>query len=145
MRRWYITGGIMVALAAAVALFAVGQPDGSSVAVAAVATEVAPQTAPQEGYSGCGNGSGCGQTAGVSGCDASSGGCGGPVDPAQSARRIDSIKGYLTDYYTNGRGLSEVSVKVEDFGCHQEATVLAGGRVVEKLSISGNSITRIES
>ena len=111
---------------------------------AAVSNEVAPKQG--DGVtSGCGNAAGgCGSSS--AGCGGASGGCGvTDTDPTASKERLDGIKLYLAKYYTEKLGLSDVSIEIESFGCHEEATVKQGGQVVDRLSISGNNITKIES
>ena len=66
------------------------------------------------------------------------------MKPDEAKARTGQITAYLQDYYT-GKGYEKVQVKIDDLGCHQEATVSSGGKVVDRLSVSGNSITKIES
>jgi hypothetical protein len=49
------------------------------------------------------------------------------------------------DYYISktGDSANEFSVKVEDFGCHQEAEIIKDGRIVMELSISGDNVSEI--
>lgn len=138
MRKYIITGSVAVFILAAVSVFALqGRNDNT-----ATAREVKPLPAAAAG-SGCGaSGSGCGSYAG---CGGASGGCSGEtLNPTEAKARTDQITTYLTDYYTTKRGYNSVQVRIEDFGCHQEATVTQAGQLIEKLSISGNRITRIE-
>jgi len=141
MKRYIIIGCAAAFVLLAVSVFALQDRSGQ----AAVAREVAPLTA-ATATSGCGvGGSGCGSSASA-GCGGASGGCGGEaLDPTQAKARTDQITAYLTDYYTTKMGYESVQVRIDDFGCHQEATVTQAGRLVEKLSISGNRITKIES
>ena len=138
MRKYIIIGSVAVFVLAAVSVFALQGRSGSS----ATAQEVAPLEA-STSSSGCGaSGSGCGSSAG---CGGASGGCGGEtVNPTEAKVRTDQIKAYLVDYYTNKKGLSEVKVEIESFGCHEEATVTQAGQFLEKLSISGSRITKIQ-
>ena len=68
---------------------------------------------------GCGTGDGCG----------TGGGCGSG--------------GTAEDYYFSQTGDRDVEITIEDFGCHQEATILKDGQEVMKLSISGGEVTEI--
>jgi hypothetical protein len=139
MRKYIIIGSVAVFILVAVSVFAL---QGKTTQTAA-SNEVAPLAA-STSSSGCGaSGSGCGSSAG---CGGPSGGCGGEaLNPTEAKVRTDQITDYLVDYYTNKRGLSDVAVKVESFGCHEEATVTQAGQVVEKLSINGSRITKLES
>jgi hypothetical protein len=139
MKRYVIIGSVAVFVLVAVSVFAL---QGKSTQTA-TAQEVAPLAA-STSSSGCGaSGSGCGSSAG---CGGASGGCGGEaLNPTEAKARTDQITVYLTDYYTNKMGYESIQVKIEDFGCHQEATVTQNGELVDKLSISGNRITKLES
>jgi len=142
MKKYIIIGSVAVFVLVAVSVFALQGRNGQT----AVAQEVAPLAAATSS-SGCGGagGSGCGSGASA-GCGGASGGCGGEtLNPTEAKVRTDQITAYLVDYYTNKRGLSEVAVTVESFGCHEEATVTQAGQVVERLNISGSNITKIES
>ena len=141
MKKYIIIGSVAVFVLVAVSVFALQGKSGQ----AAVAEEVAPLAAATSS-SGCGaSGSGgCGSSASA-GCGGASGGCGGEaLNPDEAKARTDQITAYLQDYYT-GKGYESVQVKIDDFGCHQEATVSSDGKVVDRLSVSGNSITKIES
>ncbi len=134
MKKYIIIGSVAVLVLVAVSVFALQGKSGQ----AAVAEEVAPLVA-STSSSGCGGGAsgGCGGGA--------SGGCGGEaLSPDEAKARTGQITAYLQDYYT-GKGYEKVQVKIDDFGCHQEATVSSDGKVVDRLSVSGNSITKIES
>ncbi|MCJ7498759.1 hypothetical protein MUP29_00760 [bacterium] len=134
MKKYIIIGSVAVFVLVAVSVFALQGKSGQ----AAVAEEVAPLAAATSS-SGCG-------ASGSGGCGSSaSGGCGGEaLNPDEAKARTDQITAYLQDYYT-GKGYEKVQVKIDDFGCHQEATVSSDGKVVDRLSVSGNSITKIES
>ena len=141
MKKFIIIGSVAVFVLVAVSVFALQGKSGQ----AAVAEEVAPLAA-STSSSGCGaSGSGgCGSSASA-GCGGASGGCGGEaLNPDEAKARTGQITAYLQDYYT-GKGYKKVQVKIDDFGCHQEATVSSSGKVVDRLSVSGNSITKIES
>jgi hypothetical protein len=140
MKKYIIIGSITFFVLVSVSVFALQSRDGRT----AAAEEVAPLAAAAS-TSGCGaGGSGCGGGASA-GCGGASGGCGGEaVNPTEARARIDQITAYLQGYYTNKMGYKDVQIKVDDFGCHQEATVSSAGQVVDRLSVSGNRITKIE-
>jgi hypothetical protein len=140
MRKYIIIGSVAVLVLVAVSVFALQGKNTQ----AATAQEVAPLAA-STSSSGCGaSGSGCGSSASA-GCGGASGGCGGEaLNPDEAKARTDQITAYLQDYYTGKLGYEKVQVKIDDFGCHQEATVSSDGQVVDRLSVSGNSITKIE-
>jgi hypothetical protein len=58
--------------------------------------------------------------------------------PAQEAQRLASV------YYTQVYGDRDFTVEVEDFGCHQEATILKNGKFVKLLSISNGDVREVE-
>jgi hypothetical protein len=135
MKRTYILGGVTLLLLIGTAVFALQQKTVEEPVIAT--NEVAPKAVAATG-SACG--SGCGQS---SGCGGAAGGCSGEeLDPAASAQKIEGIKTYLYSYYEK-KGIPGVSIEVDDQGCHQEATVTAGGKVIERLSIQGTRITPI--
>jgi len=140
LKKYIVIGSVAVLVLVAVSVLA---PQGKS-GKAAVAEEVAPLAA-STSSSGCGaGGSGCGVGASV-GCGGAAGGCGGEaLNPAEAKVRTDQITAYLQNYYTEKLGYENVQVKIDDFGCHQEATVSSSGQVVDRLSVSGNRITKIE-
>jgi len=142
MRKYIIIGSVVAFVLVAVSVFALQGKNTQS----ATAQEVAPLAA-STSSSGCGGagGSGCGSSASA-GCGGASGGCGGEaLNPDEAKARTDQITAYLADYYTKKKGYENVQVKIDDFGCHQEATVSSDGKVVDRLSVSGNSITKLES
>lgn len=139
MRKYIIIGSVVAFVLVAVSVFALQARNDQT----AVAQEVAPLAATTSS-SGCGaDGSGCGSAS--AGCGGAAGGCGGEaVNPTEAKVRNDQITAYLVGYYTNKMGYGSVQVKIDDFGCHQEATVSSAGQVVDRLSVSGNRITKIE-
>lgn len=142
MRKWSPLVVIVFVLAAAATVLAFQNYKTTAVAAQQVAVnEVAPQPAPEDGsYSGCGGSAGCGS----GGCGGTLSGCGGePVDPAQNQQRIEDIKSYLYSYFSKELNDTQISVNVEDFGCHQEAYLLKDGQVIKRFSVSGNSISEI--
>jgi len=141
MKKYVIPASAIAVILVAVSVFAFQIRKGGQTGVA---REVAPLAA-SASSSGCGvDGSGCGYDASA-GCPGASGGCGTEALSPEDARvRTDRISAYLRDYYTGKLGYDDIQVKVDDFGCHQEATVTSGGKLVEKLSISGSRITKLE-
>jgi hypothetical protein len=139
MRKWTVLITCIFFILAAATVMAL-QKRGAVVQTAT--NEVAPLVYDSTQPADCGNGSGCANIDGSSGCG---GGCGTSADPAVAKERLESLKGYLYSYYSKKLGEGELNIEVEDFGCHQEATVAKNGTVVERLSISGNSIRRINS
>ena len=140
MRKYIIISMVAAFVLVAVSVFALQGRSGQT----SVAEEVAPLAATTSN-SGCGaGGSGCGSSASA-GCGGAAGGCGGEaLNPDEAKARTDQITAYLQDYYTSKLGYKSVQVKIDDFGCHQEATVSSSGQVVDRLSVSGNTITKIE-
>jgi hypothetical protein len=144
MKKYIIMASVAALILIAVSVFALqGTGDQETIAKAGTAQEVAPRAAGTS--SGCGNAAGgCGSSS--AGCGGAAGGCGvTETDPAASKERLDGIKLYLTKYYSEKLGMADVSIEIESFGCHEEATVTQSGKVVDRLSISGNNITKIES
>lgn len=140
MKKYIVIGSVAVLVLVAVSVFALQGKINQPV----VAEEVAPLAAATSS-SGCGAGdSGCGVSASAGCGGGASGGCGVSGSPEETKIRLDQITAYLTDFYTKKLGDTGITVSVEDFGCHQEATVTQAGQVVERLSISGSNITRIE-
>jgi hypothetical protein len=80
-----------------------------------------------------------------SGCDSTSGGCGRTASsPEQVQSRLEKIEAYMFEYYTKGQGLADITVEVESFGCHEEATVKQAGQIIGRFSINGGTISPIE-
>jgi hypothetical protein len=94
-----------------------------------------PQSYASYGYGGYGYGGCSGGSAG--GCCSRPGSGGGP------AATLDATKKLAKDYYVKKYKDGNVSVEVKDFGCHQEAYILKGGRSVKRLSISGGNVYEI--
>ena len=141
MRKWFVLGGIVLVIVVAASAFAVQQ--FVRIDQAAVVEEIQPQ--PKNATaSGCGSsGSPCG-SGGYSSCGGSSGGCGEQtVSPEQNSVRNEQIRSFIYNYYSKKLNDQELVVKVEDYGCHQEATVAKGDQVIKRLSISGNNISEI--
>ena len=149
MRKWSILFVLVFLVLAAATVFAVQNyvlSPGSSPLASSAVDEIEPQPYSQSASgSECGGTSGCG-VAGASGCgSSSSGGCGAPSDPAVSKRRVEGIQNYLYAYFSEKLGDPGITIKVDDYGCHQEASVLKDGKIIKRLSISGNSISEIPS
>ena len=125
MKKGFILAGIALILAAAgVSAGYLQNRDPKPATSAALAPKTAVETVAGQSSAGCG-------------C------CSGPAGPtAAGSSRSAQIEAYLTDFYTNILG-DGVSVQVVDLGCHHEASVIQGGKVMKRLSISGNSITDI--
>ncbi len=141
MRKWFISGGIVLVIIVAVSAFAVQQ--FARIDQAAVVEEVQPlpKTA---SYSGCGSGD-CGEGGeSFSSCASASGGCGGPaLSPEETKVRNEQITDYIYNYYSKKLGDQDITVQVQDYGCHQEATVAKGDQIIKRLSINGNNISEL--
>ncbi len=143
MKRWSIIIGIVIVVAVTATVFAVQQfsPSANNVAVQALASDGE--------YSSCGSTecSNTGEAAGTGGCGSvagASGGCGGPDPNSVEARqRAESVRSFIYSYYAKKFNDTNLVVQVKDYGCHMEANVLRGGKIVKRLSISGNSVTEI--
>ena len=137
MKKYIIIGSVAVLVLVAVSVFALqGKNAGNSPSVEAVSPAA---SASSDCATRCG-------AIDSADCGSATGGCGAEAaSTSKDGQRIDQITAYLVDYYTNKRGLSNVTIEVESFGCHEEATVKQAGRIVEKLSINGNRITKLES
>ena len=131
MKRWLIIGVAVAAVMLAVSVYALQGKIESSDSVSGVI--------PVSDTAGC---SGC---TSLSGCVSASRGCGSSASsPEQVQSRLEQVEAHLVRYYTERLHLTDVTVEVKSFGCHEEATVKQAGRVVEKLAISGKTISRIE-
>lgn len=75
------------------------------------------------------------------------GGCGGGCCGAggDSASQISLLEKEIYRVYAAKLGDPGITVKVKDYGCHQEAEILKGGVVVKRLSISGGNVTELQS
>jgi hypothetical protein len=131
MKKWIIIGSAAVAVLLAVSVYAL-----QGVVTASDQTPLKSGEFRTTDCTGCVTSSGCGQA---------SGGCGRTAaSPEQNSTRLERIEAYLVDYYTNGQGLNDITVEVESFGCHEEATVKQAGKIIARFSISGRSISPIE-
>lgn len=149
MRKWSVLFVCVTLVLAAATVFAVQNYSALTEKrsdVSSVKDEISPQAydAAAAG-SGCGGAGGC-SVSGASGCGSgASGGCGAPADPAVARQRVESIQSYLYAYFSKAFNDPAISVEVDDFGCHQEASVLKDGKIIKRLSISGNTISEIRS
>jgi len=84
---------------------------------------------------------GCPGSAGKGGC----GGCGRPQGAEQGAQGsgIKAVEELAARYYSETYGDRDFTVKVQDFGCHQEAYIIKDGQPVKRLSISGGNVYEI--
>jgi hypothetical protein len=138
MKKWSVLIGMAAVITVAGTAFAVRL---SSVYDVSSRLSVEKPAAVEEGSapvaqvssSGCGS-SGCGSAAGSSCCRSG-------AAPAQG--QIERIRAYIHDYYANELKDPSITVDVQDLGCHQEATVTRGGKVIKRLSINGGRITEI--
>jgi cytochrome c553 len=80
------------------------------------------------------------EAAAQAGCSCCSGGAAGASDAGD---RINSLKGYIYEYYSKQLQDPDITVEVQDLGCHQEAQILKNGEVIKKLSINGGQISEI--
>lgn len=84
----------------------------------------------------------CGSSSRGCGSGGSGGGCCGSSGTAAGSSQIERIRAYLSDYYGKILG-PEITVEVRDLGCHQEAEIRRGDRVLKRLSVSGGRVTDI--
>lgn len=74
------------------------------------------------------------------------GGCGRATGPGQQGTQGSGLKAaedLAAKYYSQTYGDKDFTVKVQDFGCHQEAYILKNGQPVKRLSISGGNVYEI--
>ena len=98
-----------------------------------------PAAVPGGNCGGCSGSAQAGQAgqAGISGC--TGGGCGsgtGKVD-------MEALKAGVVQTYAQATGESGFEVRIQDFGCHQEASILRDGQEVKRFSISGGRLYEI--
>jgi hypothetical protein len=140
MKKWFVLGGIVLVIVVAASAFAVQQFVRTDQVAAVEEIQAQPRNASS---SGCGSsGAPCGSGE-FSSC-ANGGGCGGPaLSPEATKVRNEQIENYVFSYYSEKLGDQEITVKVQDYGCHQEATVAKGDKIIKRLSVSGNNISEI--
>jgi hypothetical protein len=81
---------------------------------------------------------------GSGGCSASGGSCcGGPGRGGAQQTDLKAIEKAALSYYAGRYGDGAVTVRVKDFGCHQEAYILKNGETVKRLSVNNGSIYEI--
>ena len=96
-----------------------------------------------QGSSCCGGGqsSACGtsRTANAVSC------CGGKGTgpPTKPIKMLEAVQSYLYRIYADRLQDPQIAVEVKDLGCHMEALIKKDGKIVKRLSISGNTITEI--
>jgi|GEM_PF-1941282 len=96
-----------------------------------------------QGSSCCGGGqaSACGtsRTANAVSC------CGGKGTGAATKpiKMLEAVQSYLYRIYAGRLQDPQITVQVKDLGCHMEALIKKDGKIVKRLSISGNTITEI--
>jgi hypothetical protein len=68
------------------------------------------------------------------------GGCCG-----SSSNSADETEQLAADYYMSktGANANDFSIKINDYGCHQEAEIIQDGKIVMELSISGGTVSEI--
>jgi hypothetical protein len=141
MRKWFVLGGIALVIVVAASAFAVQQFAKVDQVTQVEEVQPLPKTA---SYSGCGSGDCSAGDGNFSSCGGTSGGCGGPaLSPEETKVRNEQIENYIFSYYSEKLGDQDITVQVQDYGCHQEATVAKGDQVIKRLSISGNNISEI--
>lgn len=80
----------------------------------------------------------CGQSSG--GCPVSSGNTGGCCATGDAGSSLDAVENAALAYYADTYGDSDVSIKVNDYGCHQEIEVIKDGNVIMMLGYSNGEI-----
>jgi hypothetical protein len=53
------------------------------------------------------------------------------------------MRSFIYAYYAKKFNDPNLVVQINDYGCHMEADVLQNGKIVKRLSISGNSVSEI--
>lgn len=77
----------------------------------------------------------CGQSSG--GCPVSSGNTGGCCATGDAGSSLDAVENAALAYYVDTYGDSDVSIKVNDYGCHQEIEVIKDDNVIMMLGYNG--------
>ena len=91
-------------------------------------------------YGGCRGG----RSGGCGGCG--NRGAAGTQPGATGASQSDALKAIeelAAKYYIDTYGDTDFTVKVQDYGCHQEAFILKDGQPIKKLSISGGNVYEV--
>ena len=68
--------------------------------------------------------------------------CGTSSTGRTAGQKVEQLQTYLVDYFSRSMG-NDITVEVRDLGCHHEADISKDGRIIKRLSISGNTITDI--
>ena len=76
----------------------------------------------------------CGQSGG---CPVSSDNTGGCCSTGDAGSTLDAVENAALAYYVNTYGDSDVTIKVNDYGCHQEIEVIKDGNVIMMLGYNG--------
>jgi len=84
---------------------------------------------------------------GYTGTTKSKGGCpccSGGISKKTADSKTESSKKMVFNYYVKKYGDRNVEIEIKDFGCHMEAYVTKGNKLIKKLSIDGNKISEIK-
>jgi len=131
MKKWFIIGSLTAGVVLAVSVYA--YQGGIS-----IRNDSARSWAKERG-------TGCPGCVSPSGCGLIPGGCGTAASsPEQVQARLEMIRTYFVDYYTGKKGLAGITVEVESFGCHEEATIKQNGETIARFSISGKNISPLD-
>lgn len=68
--------------------------------------------------------------------------CGGKAQLEEN--KMERVKRHIYSLYAKKLNDRAITVEVQDLGCHMEAQVLKEGKMVKRLSVSGESVTEIE-
>lgn len=86
----------------------------------------------------CGQSSGGCQVSSDSDSDSNSNNAGGSCCSTGGAdSSVDDVESAALAYYVDTYGDSDVTIKVNDYGCHQEIEVIKGGNVIMTLGYNG--------
>ena len=77
----------------------------------------------------------CGQSSG--GCPVSSDNSGSCCSAGGAGSALDDVETAALAYYVDTYGDSDVSAKVNDYGCHQEIEIIKDGNVIMMLGYNG--------
>lgn len=80
----------------------------------------------------------CGQSSG--GCPVSSDNTGGCCSTGDARLSLDAVENAALAYYVDTYGDSDVSIKVNDYSCHQEIEFIKDGNVIMMLGYSNGEI-----
>ena len=88
----------------------------------------------------------CGQSSGGCGVssDSNSNDAGGSCCSAGGAESsVDNLESAALAYYVDTYGDSDVTIKVNDYGCHQEMEVIKGGSVIMTLGYADGEVYEV--